>query len=291
MHYRYTPPRVAVATILTPSERAHVDAAGTGSYETLHRERVAEVVTDLKARRAEAVLISVARCDDSMALALTAMVREFPRVPTVGLVSTPTPELPKLAPALGTTGVRRLVDVQRPDGWRELRRYLLSYQAADIQREALARLAVDLSGTTEECWRFFESLFLAGPGVTTIRVLCLELGILPSTLMSRFYRADLPSPKQYLATARLVRAARLLENPGFSIANVANHLDYSSPQSFCRHLRTSLGMTASGFRSRYDGGQMLDHFREVLVLPHQERLRQLRPLAASGINTGLTRLH
>ena len=40
--------------------------------------------------------------------------------------------------------------------------------------------------------------------------------------MSRFFRANLPAPKRYLALARLVRAAHLFENHGFSIANVSN---------------------------------------------------------------------
>jgi AraC-like DNA-binding protein len=84
-----------------------------------------------------------------------------------------------------------------------------------------------------------------------------------------------------LATARLVRAARLFENPGFSVANIANHLDYSSPQSFGRHVRTLMQMTAVQFRERYDGEGMLQHFRDVLVLPHIEKLRNLHPLNPS----------
>ena len=112
-------------------------------------------------------------------------------------------------------------------------------------------------------------------------MLARRLDVLPSTLMSRFFRARLPAPKQYLATARLVRAARLFENPGFSVANIANHLDYSSPQSFGRHVRTLMAMTAVQFRERYDGEGMLEHFRDVLVTPHLEKLRHLRPLSRS----------
>ena len=100
--------------------------------------------------------------------------------------------------------------------------------------------------------------------------------------MSRFFRAKLPAPKQYLAIARLVRAARLFENPGFSVANIANHLDYSSPQSFGRHVRTVLGVTAVEFRRRYDGAAMLQQFRESLVLPYAVELRRLKPLSATG---------
>ena len=78
--------------------------------------------------------------------------------------------------------------------------------------------------------------------------------------------------------AHLVRAARLFENSGFSVANVANHLDYSSPQSFGRHVRTLLQMTAGEFRQRYDGAGMFQRFRHELVLPHLGALRTLRPL-------------
>jgi AraC-like DNA-binding protein len=101
-----------------------------------------------------------------------------------------------------------------------------------------------------------------------------------STLMSRFFRAGVPTPKRYLAMARLVRAARLFENSGFSIANVANHLDYSSPQSFGRHVRTLLHTTAGEFREQYDCATMFARFRAELILPHIEGLRVLKPLTA-----------
>jgi AraC-like DNA-binding protein len=103
---------------------------------------------------------------------------------------------------------------------------------------------------------------------------------MPSTLMSRFFRAGLPTPKRYLAMARLVRAARLFENAGFSVANVANHLDYSSPQSFGRHVRTLLHITAGEFRAEYDCASMFARFRADLVVPYADALRELRPLTA-----------
>jgi hypothetical protein len=53
---------VAIATMLTPSERLRVDAAGEGSYQAVHRDTVAEVVQDLKTNRVSAVVVSVTRC-------------------------------------------------------------------------------------------------------------------------------------------------------------------------------------------------------------------------------------
>ena len=206
------------------------------------------------------------------------MVREFPRVPAVALLTEVVPATPQAVLSLGRSGVRTLVDVRQPAGWRELRQLLMDDRATELARSALAQLAVDLAGAPEGCRRFFEALFAAPTGVTTVRQLTRTLGVVPSTLMSRFLRAGLPSPKRYLALARLARAARLFENPGLSVATVATHLDYSSPQSFGRHVRTLLGLTAGAFRQRYDGDGMLERFRAELVRPHAAVLRGFDPL-------------
>lgn len=283
MHREHPPTRapLSVATMLTPTERVRVDAAGVGSYHALHRDSIAELVQDLKSNRVSAVLVSVTRCDQRARAGVAALVREFPRVPTVALLTQLDRSTPHAMLSLGSTGVRQLVDVREADGWRELRSYLMASRGEEIQRQALSQIAMDLSGASHDCWRFFESLFLSPPRVSTVRMLARRLDILPSTLMSRFFRAELPAPKRYLACARLVRAARLFENPGFSVANVANHLDYSSPQSFGRHVRSIMRLTAVQFRERYDGEGMIQHFRQTLVLPYLDKFRVLRPLTPS----------
>ena len=285
-----TPPRAAaghlpvtaVSTVLTPAERVRVDAAGAGLYQSIHRDSMDDVLRDVREARASAVVVSVSYCDHASAERVASVVREFPRVPTLALLSELGPRTPHTLLSLGSNGVRRLIDVRDAAGWRLLRSALSDECGDATQRLALGQLARDLDGASHDCWRFFEAVFLSGVHVTTVRRLADQLGILPSTLMSRFFRAQLPPPKRYLAMARLVRAAHLFENRGFSIANVANHLEYSSPQSFGRHVRTVLGLTAVEFRDRYDGAGMFDRFRHELVLPHLATLRALSPLTYAG---------
>jgi AraC-like DNA-binding protein len=265
--------------LLTPAERPRVDAAGEGYYQTLHRESVDDLIRDLKSRQVHAVLVSVA-CASTHASRVASLVREFPRVPAVALLSELEPKTPHAVLALGHSGIRRLVDVRHAAGWRELRGALMADSGEGGRRGVLGQLAVDLAGVPDDCWRFFEVLFTSPPRVGNVRQLSRLLDVVPSTLMSRFFRARVPAPKRYLAMARLVRAARLFENSGFSIANVANHLDYSSPQSFGRHVRTLLQVTAGEFRHRYDGAGMFERFRVELVLPYLNALRTLRPLSA-----------
>ena len=278
-----TEPRVKLApvtTILTPTERVRVDAAGEGLYTAYHRDSIEDVIRDLKEHHATAVLVSVTRCNQRDASRVALLIREFPRVPTVALLTELETTVPNAVLTLGKSGVATLVDVREPTGWRKLRDVLLSDQSRDINRLALAQLAIDLAGAHPDCWRFFETLFQLPTGVSTIRVLARYLGVVPSSLMSRFFRAKLPPPKRYLATGRLIRAAQLFENPGLSVANVANRLDYSSPQSFGRHVRGLLHMTAVEFRQTYDGEGMLQRFREELILPYRNALRTFIPLSA-----------
>lgn len=268
-----------IATLLTPEERLRVDAAGEGYYRTLHRETVDDVIRDLKSRQVQAVLVSVS-CASKYTSRVASLVREFPRIPAVALLSEFELRTPHTVLALGQCGIRRLVDVRQPTGWRELRGTLMADAGGVAHRSILGQLAIDLAGVPPDCWHFFETIFTCSPRLGNVRLLARHLEVTPSTLMSRFFRAGVPTPKRYLAMARLVRAARLFENAGFSIANVANHLDYSSPQSFGRHVRTLLHITAGEFRERYDCASMFTRFRTDLIVPHIDGLRILRPLTA-----------
>jgi AraC-like DNA-binding protein len=268
-----------IATLLTPEERLRVDAAGEGYYRTLHRETVDDVIRDLKSRQVQAVLVSVS-CASKYTARVASLVREFPRIPAVALLSEFELRTPHTVLALGQCGIRRLVDVRQPAGWRELRGTLMADTGGATHRSILGQLTIDLAGVPADCWHFFETIFTCSPRLGNVRLLARHLEVTPSTLMSRFFRAGVPTPKRYLAMARLVRAARLFENAGLSIANVANHLDYSSPQSFGRHVRTLLHITAGEFRERYDCASMFARFRTDLIVPYVDGLHILRPLTA-----------
>ena len=182
---------------------------------------------------------------------------------------------------LGQQGVRALVDVRDARGWRELRRLITEERSETVERFALSQLNAELAGAPEDCLRFFDALFSSPLSVCTVRQLGRRLGVLPSTLMSRFFRAQLPAPKRYLAMARLVRAARAFESPGLSVAQVANHLEYSSPQSFSRHVGTILNCTAVAFRRRYTGESMFEHMRKEVIIPFRKVLLTFNPLVVA----------
>jgi AraC-like DNA-binding protein len=250
-----------------------------GICDALHRESLDEVLSDLRQQRAKVVLISVTRYGSENSSHGAAIVQEFPRVPAVALLTETQNSTPYTTLALGQLGIRTLVDARMPTGWQTLRNILAAQSSSDLQRSALVQISLDLPGISRDCWRFFELLFDSSPTILTVHQLARHLNILPSSFMSRFFRAKLPAPKRYLSLARLTWAARLLENPGLSVARVASHLDYSSSQSFSRHVRTVMKMSPVKFRITYDGQGMLQFFRTEVILPYADTLSAFRPSA------------
>lgn len=149
----------------------------------------------------------------------------------------------------------------------------------DIETTALRLVANDISGASVGCWRFFEILFDRSGATRSVADVARALGMPQSTLASRFQRAKLPTIKAYVIHARLVRAARLFENPAWSIHRVAIELDESSSQALGRTVRIYTGMTGAKFRRKHDGESYLAAFRERYVLPYRDVLRDFHPLA------------
>ncbi|HJU76165.1 MAG TPA: helix-turn-helix domain-containing protein [Gemmatimonadaceae bacterium] len=272
--------RNTATTLLAPNERSRFDTLSQGYYRGLHRDSIEQLLRDLRSHSADVVVVSAASIGQREAMRLATVVREFPRVPAIALLSTYSSATAQTVLTLGRSGVRTVVDIQSSRGWNELHSLLIADSSRLLERAAMAMLNSELPSAPGGNVRFFEVVFRRHGGARTVRQLADVLSICASTLMSRFFRAKLPPPKQYLALARLTHAARLLENPGASVSSVANSLDYSSPQSFGRHLQLFLQLTPREFRRRYDGDGMLECFRAELVAPYKEQLQAFDPLVS-----------
>lgn len=277
----YTREGLTVATVLTASERQRVDAAGSGVFAVVHRDSVPEAVRVVRERAVDAVLVSVHHCAPEQIDAVGHLVRDFPGIPTVALLSQHDPAASQMLLRFGASGVRQVVDVSLPAGWSRLREAVAlpaTRSAARIQGPVLAALGE----ATPDARLFIEGLVRLAPETPTVRRLAASLHVRPSTLMSRFARAGLPSPKNYLASVRLLHAAHLFESGGLSVADVAYRLDYSSPQSFGRHLRTMLGITSCEFRNRFPFPFAVDRFIELMILPYGGIWPTFHPLSSAG---------
>lgn len=266
-----------IATVIEERQRRRLDAAADGCFAAVHVDSVRDVLRAVRERPVRLVLVSAECVRREELTGVAELVRGFPGVPTVAVVSRHDPESSQRLLELGAHGVRSLFDLSGREGWRRLRD-LMAQPTSPAGASILARVLSALGEAPRDCQQYFEVLVRLAPSTTTVRALTQWIGVRPSTFMSRFFRAGLPSPKRYLAAVRLVYAAGLLESPGLSIADVAYQLEYSSPQSFGRHLRAAMGLTAGEFRRRLGFRTALDDFVARFVLPFRPALRTFHPL-------------
>jgi AraC-like DNA-binding protein len=266
-----------IATLLEPSVRLRLDAASGGSFATLHAETLPEALRAVRERPVQAVLVSPRLVAEDQLAAVSSLVKGFPGVPTIAVVAGQDHRASERLLDLGACGVRRLVDLNAREGWRRLRD-LVTQPSSPTAALVLGTVMPALGDAPPDCRRMFEVLARHAPQLSTVRALARELTVRPSTFMSRFFRCGLPSPKRYLAAMRLVHAAGLLELDGLSVADVAYRLDYSSPQSFGRHVRTALGLTAGEFRRRYSLRAATDDYVARLIVPFRDVLGTFHPI-------------
>ena len=280
MHARYRTPMVA--TVVPPAERSRLDAAAHGTFATVHVESVPEAIRAVRERPVDAVLVSPAYLPREQVSGLASLVEGFPGLATVAVLSRHDAASSQRLLEFGASGVRRLVDLSGREGWRRLRE-LLAEPSSPTAAKMLARIIPALDGATPGSRLFFHTLIRLAPTVGTVRALARRLNVRPSTFMSRFFRATLPSPKRYLAATRLVYATALFESRGLSIADVAYRLSYSSPQSFGRHVRALSGLTAGAYRAAWTFDDALHDFCDRLIVPYRPIFRAFHPLPQNGV--------
>jgi AraC-like DNA-binding protein len=208
------------------------------------------------------------------------LVRSFPGLPAVALMSQRDEAASRSLLYLGASGVREVVDVSTPTGWSHLRQLLVEPTTRPAAR-ILGPFLDRLPGLPEDARVFVEALVRFAPTTPTVRELARRFRIRPSTLMSRFSRACLPSAKRYLAAVRLLYAAQYFENEGLSVADAAYRLQCSSPQSFGRHVRSLLGITCTEFRRRFPFPVAVERFGRVMVDPYLDQWRSFHPLGGN----------
>ena len=270
-------PTPTVTAVLAPGERASLDAASVGCFAVLHRSSVPDAVRTVRERAVDAVLLSVHHCADERADLVEQLVKGFPGVPTVALVTRHDAKASETLLRLGATGVRHVVDVTAPAGWTRLRQVVAEPASRGAAR-ILAPVFAALPVLPSDARVFLEMLIRLAPEIPAVRALASRLEIKPSTLMSRFVRVGLPSPKTYLAAVRLLYASQYFEGGGRSVADVAYRLDCSSPQSFGRSLRAMLGITPGEFRRRFPFPTAMGRFLTQMVEPYEGVWREFRPL-------------
>lgn len=270
-------PTPVVITILEPGIRGLVNVAVHGSLSPVHVESADEALDAARRLSARALIVSANTITRRHAPAIGRVVAECPGVVPVALVTERGPVSNDVLLWLGANGEGRLLDLRAREGWCRLR-CLIDESGGEAARHILDAILTKLDRANAPTKHFFTVLVRSAPTIATVRDFANVLDVCPSTMVSRFYRAHLPSPKQYLGGIRLVFASAYLAEPARSIASVAERLQFSSAQSFGRTVQHTLGMKAGELRDKYPFNALLEHYIFKFVEPFKRKFAWFDPI-------------
>ena len=270
-----------VVTVVNATLQDRLDVALGEVAKPVHLASISAALTMVRERPIRAVLLGHESIVSTPAVDVGRLAWNC-RGALIAVVGPLTPDVSEALLALGRHGVRDAVDLSTRIGFSRLRDMLSRPEWKLVHRIA-SEINANLEDSTDDMRRFLDYVVRLAPSVTTIKVLADGLGVAPSSLTSRFFRAGLPSPKEYLAYIRLLYAAAILECPEVSVTQAARRLSYSSPQAFIRHVRVHLGLTVTEFRNRFPFSAFASHITFHFLGKHKEALRCFRPLGTTAM--------
>jgi AraC-like DNA-binding protein len=190
----------------------------------------------------------------------------FPSLPLIPY-TTMTPQMPTVLLLLGRIGVQHVVLNRIDDHPERLRELIAGEEMQATSSQLLSQLAAALTPLPREL-RFVLADALRTPGeVQTIQQVAARARVDRGTCARWFARAGLPSPRHILAAARVLYAHRLLQDPGFTIEDVAQRLGYAQAKTLQQHARTYLGLTAGEMRLSLTAAEATDRIVDGFLTP------------------------
>ena len=171
----------------------------------------------------------------------------FPSLPLI-LYSALTPQVAAVLLGLGQRGIRHVVFARFDDHPARLREVIESEEMHAASHQLLGQLAAALEPLPREMRWVLEEVLRTPGEVQTIQQVAARARVDRGTCARWFARAGLPSPRHFLAAMRVLYAHRLLQDPGFTIEDVAERLGYAQAKTLQQHARTYLGLTAGEMR-------------------------------------------
>jgi AraC-like DNA-binding protein len=195
----------------------------------------------------------------------------FPSLPLI-LYTTLTPRLASVLLVLGQRGIRHAVFARFDDHPQHLRAVFSQEEARAVSQQLLDHIADALAPLPTELRWVLEEALRTPDEVQTVQQLAERAHVDRRTCERWFTRVGLPSPRHFLSAARVLYAHRLLQDPGFTVEDVAERLGYSQVKTLQQHARSYLGLTAGEMRLSLTPHEALDRVVERFRLPARPAL-------------------
>ena len=166
----------------------------------------------------------------------------FPSLPLI-LYTSVAPEMATVLLQLGRSGIRRVLVEAHDDHPHRLADTLVAEAAHAVSRRLIGAISDLLTGCPGELRWAIETVLREPADVQSVKALAERARMDRRTCVRWFARAKLPPPSATLMALRVVYAHRLLQDPGYTVEDVAARLGYGQTRSLTMNMKEVLGMT------------------------------------------------
>jgi AraC-like DNA-binding protein len=171
----------------------------------------------------------------------------FPSLPVLVYTSL-TPEAPSALLELGRIGIRRVILARFDDSPANLRAIFRDELECTASRKVIHGINRLLEGLPMQARWALEEMLHTPSEVATVAALADRVSVRRRTCERWFAKVGLPSPRVVLVLARLLYAHRLLQDPGYTVEDVAVKLGYGRTRSLQDQFKEVFGLTAGEVR-------------------------------------------
>ena len=253
---------IVAALVKDPVSRARLTDALRGEATVRNCDRLVEVLALVEQGLATIVVLDHRDYDGNAALPVVRRLRdEYPSVPIVMY-------LPMAAVASGAVmdyaraGVSQLVF----QGMDDFKTSLRSAIDAALDQVSASALADDLEAVIPSTIvPFLRYCLEHARRNITVEEVAAAMGVHRKTLVDRLKAARLPSPRAMIGWSRLLMAARLLDDPGRTIEQVALKLDFASGTALRNMFKRYTGLRTTEVRENGGVRCLLHAFKRELA--------------------------
>lgn len=196
----------------------------------------------------------------------------FPSLPRIALAEL-TPGMVPVLLRLGVVGIREVILAGHDDHPSQVIETLTTAAARAVSRRLIDDLQESLAEWPDELRWAVETVLREPAQLHSVRDLAARARMDRRTCVRWFARANLPPPSVMLTVFRVVYAHRLLQDPGYTIEDVAAKLGYAKVRSFTQNVKDVFGMTPGELRVSLTADEAVDLVRERFFPAPSQRLR------------------
>ncbi len=185
----------------------------------------------------------------------------FPSLPLI-LYTRMQPDIAPVLLRVGKAGVNRVVIANYDDHPAQLGDTLADEAAHAVSHRLISWIDDLLGQYPGELRWAIETMIREPASVQTVHQLAARARMDRRTCLRWFARAELPPPSVMLMVLRVVYAHSLLQDPGYTVENVATKLGYAQTRTFAQNVREVLGKTPGEMRVSLTIDQVLSNVRE-----------------------------